>query len=363
MKWQYIGAMLLALIISLIITPIVKQLAIRWGVMDKPDQRKVHQQLMPRMGGLAIFLSFALVVLITQPLSKTIIGLLVGSAWIISVGIVDDFKGLSPKVKLMGQIIGALILIAFGLRVDFITNPFSEGMLILGKLAIPITVLWIIGVTNAVNLIDGLDGLAAGTSGIAALTMALVVLSQYILSPELFVGSLMVIPLALILLGSLLGFLKYNFHPAQIFMGDSGSMFLGFTLAALAITGLAKGAAVISVFIPIVILGIPILDTFFAILRRYLNKQPIFQPDKHHLHHCLLEKGLSHKQTVLVIYGINLVLGASAVLMTWLDNDHAMVLLGLIAFMVILGANRLGITSRQIIPDSKTQTQNNTLPR
>lgn len=363
MRFQYIGAMLLALVLSLVITPLVKKLAIRWGVMDKPNQRKVHQQLMPRMGGLAIFISFALVVLITQPITETILGLLVGATWIVLVGIVDDFKGLSARVKLVGQIIGALILIGFGYKVNFITNPFSEGMLILGKLAIPITVLWIIGVTNAVNLIDGLDGLAAGTSGIAALTMALVVLSQYAFNPALAADSLVVIPLALILLGSLLGFLKYNFHPAQIFMGDSGSMFLGFTLSALAITGLTKGAAVISVFIPIVILGIPILDTFFAILRRYLNKQPIFQPDKHHLHHCLLEKGLSHRQTVLTIYGINLVLGASAVIMTWMDNDHAMVLLGIIAFLVIMGANRLGITSKQVVLDNKTQTQNNTLSR
>ncbi|MFA5536246.1 MAG: MraY family glycosyltransferase [Bacillota bacterium] len=357
MKWQYMGAMLLALVISLAITPLVKRLAIRWGVMDKPDQRKVHQQLMPRMGGLAIFLSFSLVVLITQPFSKPIIGLLTGATWIMFVGIIDDFKGLSPKVKLLGQIIGAFILVGFGFRVDFITNPFSEGMIILGKLAIPITVLWIIGVTNAVNLIDGLDGLAAGTSGIASLTIALVVLSQFLLNPDLSYGSLMVIPLALILLGSLLGFLKYNFHPAQIFMGDSGSMFLGFTLSALAIIGLTKGAAVISVFIPIVILGIPLFDTFFAILRRYLNKQPIFQPDKHHLHHCLLEKGLSHRQAVLTIYGINLMLGASAVLMTWLDNDHAMVLLGIIAFLVILGANHLGITSKQIIADGNAKAQ------
>lgn len=342
--WQSIGAMFAALVLALLLTPLVKKLAIRMGAVDEPNERKVHQRVMPRMGGVAIYLSFALIVLATQPLTRTVTGLLLGGGWIILVGILDDTRGLSPKMKLLGQIIGAAILVAFGYKVEFITNPFRDGLLILGKLAVPLTIFWIIGITNAVNLIDGLDGLAAGTSAIAALTMGAVVISEYQLHGALGADSLLVIPLALILTGSILGFLRYNFHPARIFMGDSGSMFLGFTLSAMAIAGLAKGATIISVCIPFVILGIPICDTLFAIVRRFLNRQPIFQADKQHLHHCLLEKGLSHKQTVLVIYAINGVLGLSAVLLTRLTNDQAILLIAGLAFMVLLGANRLGVT-------------------
>lgn len=344
MLWKSIAGMLAAFLLTLIITPWVKELALRWGAVDRPNGRKVHRRVMPRMGGVAMYLSFVAAVLATQPLHRLVLGLLVGATWIILLGMWDDIKGLSPKVKLAGQIAGAAILVAFGYRVDFVTNPFSEGVLMLGPLAVPLTILWVIGVTNAINLIDGLDGLAAGTSGIAALTMVAVVVSEYTLNGMLGELSWLVIGLALILTGSIAGFLRYNFHPAQIFMGDSGSMFLGFTLSALAIAGLAKGATVISVFIPIVILGIPICDTLFAIVRRYLNQQPIFQPDKHHLHHCLLEKGLSHKQTVLTIYGINVLLGISAVLLTRLNNDQAIMLLIGLAFLVLVGANRLGVT-------------------
>lgn len=363
LMWQYIGAMLAALVLALVLTPVIKKLAIRWGAVDEPNERKVHRQVMPRMGGVAIYLSFMLVVLATQPLTRPVIGLLVGGSWIIVLGILDDIRGLSPKVKLLGQIIGAGILVAFGYKVEFITNPFSEGTLMLGKLAVPLTIFWIIGVTNAINLIDGLDGLAAGTSGIAALTMAAVVVSEFFLHGDVVSSSMMVIPLALILTGSILGFLRYNFNPAQIFMGDSGSMFLGFTLSAMAIAGLTKGATVISVFIPFVILGIPICDTLFAIVRRFLNQRPIFQADKNHLHHCLLERGLSHRQTVLLIYGINGMLGLSAVLLTRLNNDQAMLLIAGLAFVVLLGANRLGVTGARSAVIRKLQDRQTTLHR
>ncbi|HHW06276.1 MAG TPA: undecaprenyl/decaprenyl-phosphate alpha-N-acetylglucosaminyl 1-phosphate transferase [Clostridia bacterium] len=353
---------LAAFLLTWLVTPWIKKLAVRWGALDKPNGRKVHRRVMPRMGGVAMYLSFAAVVLATQPLNNLVLGLLVGATWIIILGILDDIKGLSAKVKLVGQIAGAAILVAFGYRVEFITNPFSDGLLMLGKLAVPLTILWVIGVTNAINLIDGLDGLAAGTSGIAALTMAAVVVSEYTLNGSLGDISWLVISLALILTGSIAGFLRYNFHPAQIFMGDSGSMFLGFTLSALAIAGLTKGATVISVFIPIVILGIPICDTLFAIVRRFLNQQPIFQPDKHHLHHCLLEKGLSHKQTVVTIYGINVLLGISAVLLTRLNNDQAIMLLIGLAFLVLVGANRLGVTGAGTVT-GQVEERRTSLPR
>lgn len=344
MLWKSVLGMQAAFVLTLIITPWVMKLALRWGALDRPNGRKVHQQVMPRMGGVAMYLSFAAAVLATQPLNRLVLGLLAGATLITLLGMMDDIKGLSPKMKLLGQIAGAAILVAFGYRVEFVTNPFSDGVIMLGKLAVPLTILWVIGVTNAINLIDGLDGLAAGTSGIAALTMVAVVASEYTLNGTLGDLSWLVVGLALILTGSIGGFLPYNFYPAEVFMGDSGSMFLGFTLSALAIAGLTKGATVISVFIPIVILGIPICDTLFAIVRRFLNQQPIFQPDKHHLHHCLLEKGLSHKQTVLTIYGINMLLGISAVLLTRLNNDQAIMLLIGLVFLVLVGANRLGVT-------------------
>ncbi|MDS1029655.1 MraY family glycosyltransferase [Bacillota bacterium LX-D] len=331
--------LLCACLISLGVTPLVKKLAYKIGATDAPDARKVHQSLMPRIGGLGIYLSFTAVVLLTQELTTQIVGLLLGGTLIVLIGVVDDTFGLSPKLKLAGQIAAAFILVHFGYRVHFITYPFGEGVIFLKQFSIPVTILWIIGVTNAINLIDGLDGLAAGTSAIAAVTMAVVAWID---------GQILVTVLALILAASILGFLRYNFNPAQIFMGDSGSLFLGFNLGAMAILGLTKGATIISVFIPIVILGIPIMDTLFAIIRRFYNGKPIFQPDKKHLHHCLLEIGLTHKQTVLVIYAIDLCLGGSAVLLSKLSAAHSYMFLIALTVITIVGANKLGVLSGKV---------------
>lgn len=329
--------LVMACILALIITPLIKKLAVKIGATDAPNARKVHTKVMPRLGGVAIYAAFTLTVLFTQNLNNHIIGLLIGGTVITMVGFIDDVYGLSPKLKLLGQLVAAVILIIFDYKVRFITNPLGAGAIIdLDYLAIPVTLFWIIGITNAVNLIDGLDGLAAGTSAIAAVTMALV---------GWFNGQTAAASLALILAASILGFLRYNFHPAKIFMGDSGSLFLGFTLGALAISGLTKGATVISLFIPVVILGIPIMDTLFAIVRRFSNGKPIFQPDKKHLHHCLLELGLSHKQTVLVIYFIDACLGASAVVLSKLSSDQSSIVLITLATLVIVGANKLGVLS------------------
>lgn len=329
-----LAALLVAFLLAYFITPVIQKVAPRIGAMDAPNERKIHDRVMPRLGGLAIYLSFTLAVLLTQPLSKQVIGLVVGGSIIMALGILDDIKGLSPKVKLAGQIGAALVLVLFGIRVEFITNPFDD-MINLGKLAIPVTVFWLIGVTNALNLVDGLDGLAAGTSAIAAVTMSVVAMMEQ---------QTVYAVLALILAASTFGFLKYNFNPARIFMGDSGSMFLGFNLGTLAILGLTKGTTIISLFIPVVILGIPILDTLFAIVRRYTNGKPIFQADRQHLHHRLLDMGLSHRQTVLVIYGIDICLGISAVLLTMLTTEQSLVILVGLAVLVLLGANKVGVT-------------------
>lgn len=343
-------AILLALGVALLITPLVRKWAFKWGALDRPNQRKVHHQVMPRLGGLAVFIGFTTAVLLTQQLSEHIIGLLVGGGLIILLGFADDTRGLSPKVKLAGQVAAACAVAVpqyFGLRVEILTNPFSsEGYLALGLLiSILVTVLWIVSVTNAVNLIDGLDGLAGGTVCIASLTLAAVVWIETVQSEVGgSQGQFEAITLALILAAAVLGFLRYNFYPARIFLGDSGSMYLGFSVAVLSVMGLAKGATFISVIIPVVILGIPLLDTICAIIRRFNGQKPIFQPDKQHLHHRLMKMGLNHRQAVLCIYGVNIVLGLSAILLTLLTPNQAIIFLVVLSTAVLILANKLGVT-------------------
>ncbi|MGB9662808.1 MAG: MraY family glycosyltransferase [Moorellaceae bacterium] len=337
MHW---AAIALAFSLSLLLTPVLKWVAPRIGALDRPDPRKIHSAPMPRLGGVAIFIGFVAAFLVAGITDPAYRGMLWGASLVTAVGLLDDIKGLSPRRKLAGQVSAALIVTVLGVRVEFLTNPFN-GLLFLGKLAIPVTLLWLVGVTNALNLVDGLDGLAAGTAIIAALTMAVVAWLQ---------GEIWVAFLALALAASALGFLPYNFYPASIFMGDSGSMFLGFTLASLAVLGLTKSATVISLFVPVVILGIPILDTLFAIVRRFLNHRPIFQPDKGHLHHCLMAQGFSQRQAVLAIYLVNLCLGASAVGLTRLTTERGMLILLLLAVLVIWGSNRIGVIGYHLKP-------------
>jgi len=331
---------IMAFLISLAITPIIRRLAFRFGAVDCPGDRKVHSCLMPRMGGLAVYLAFTAAFLFSaDSVSQPMTGLLIGGTLIMLLGLVDDIRDVSPRVKLMGQIAAAFVLVAFGIQVDFITNPFG-GVIPLTFFGIhwgiPLTVLWIVGITNAVNLVDGLDGLAGGLASIAAVTLAVVGWTN---------NEISVVAPAVILGAATLGFLKYNFHPAKIFMGDSGSQFLGFMLAGLSVVGLTKGAAVVSVFVPVLILGIPIFDTLFAIIRRYINNQPIFRADKEHLHHRLLDIGLTHRQTVVIIYGISCMLGASAVFLTYLTSEQAFVAFLGISLLVLVGANRIGVLS------------------
>lgn len=328
--------------VSYILTPVVKKVAVQVGAVDKPNERKVHSKLMPRIGGVAIYLGFMAAVLVSGETGRMVSGILISGTLVMILGLVDDIKGISPRNKLAGQVLAGLVLVSFGIEVDFVTNPFTGGIISLGYLSIPVTLFWVTGVSNAVNLIDGLDGLAAGVSIIAAVTLAVVAWTQ-----EQYTS----VYLALFLAAGVLGFLRYNFHPAQLFMGDCGSLFLGFNLGALAVMGLSKGATVISLFIPVIILGIPIMDTFFAIVRRFFNKKPIFQADKGHLHHRLLAMGLSHKQSVLVIYAITFLLGSSAVLLTMLTTAQSVFILIIISAAILVGANKIGI-----ITGGKTST-------
>ncbi|MEG1998157.1 MAG: MraY family glycosyltransferase [Clostridiales bacterium] len=331
---QFLLASAVALVLSLLLTPVAKWLAPKIGAVDAPNERKVHSSLMPRMGGVAIFAAFAVGAFLVGGFNKAVVGLVLSSGLVMLVGLVDDIKNISPKTKLLGQLIAAIIFVSFGGYVKFMTNPFGGNIMFLDYWGIPLTILWLMGISNAINLIDGLDGLAAGVSAISAITMATVSFSRGYYVPA---------GLAFVLAMSLLGFLKYNFSPAQIFMGDSGSLFLGFVLGALAIMGFSKGATVISLFIPILILGIPIFDTMFAIVRRYNNHVPIFQADKGHLHHCLLALGLSHKQTVLIIYAITLFMGLCAILLTVISSRQAVLIIVVILVFSLVGADKLGV--------------------
>lgn len=245
---------------SILLTPVVKKLAFKIGATDSPNHRKVHKNVMPRLGGLAIFISFIIGILIINPESSYHLPIVLGSIVILLTGMVDDIKEISPKVKLGGQIIAALIVVVMGdISVQFINLPFG-GKIDFGIFSIPITMIWIIGITNAINLIDGLDGLAAGVSSIALLTIA---------GMAAVMGNAYVLVIALILAVSTIGFLGYNFHPAKIFMGDTGALFLGFMIGVLALLGF-KNVAFISFVIPIIILGVPISDTFLRLSADWL---------------------------------------------------------------------------------------------
>lgn len=291
---------------------------------------------MPRLGGLAIYLGFVLAYFIIAPATEVAMGLLLGGSVIVLVGALDDKYQLSPKIKLLGQIAAAGIVVGFGLRVEFIHLPFDNDALTFGWLSIPITIFWIVGVTNAINLIDGLDGLAAGVSGIATAT---------ILVMAIIMGNVPVALLSTILLGSIIGFLFFNFYPAKIFMGDTGALFLGFSLATLSILGF-KQVTLVSFIIPLIILGVPLSDTFFAIVRRVVNKKPISVADKSHLHHCLLQLGYSHRTTVLIIYGISLFFGAAAVLLSQATLWGTLIIICGLLIILEIGAEAIGIISK-----------------
>lgn len=338
---QWAIAFFIAVGVILVSTPAVIFLANKTGAVDKPDARKVHTKPIPRIGGIGIYLAVSSAIILVSVISnfegetlRTITGLLISGTLMFLVGIIDDYKNLPAKVKLLGQILAASVLVVFyDVRVDFITDPFGD-YIYLEWLAIPATLFWLVGLTNTVNLIDGLDGLAAGVSGLAATTILLVAMEQHFF---------MITILTAALAGATLGFLFYNTNPARIFMGDSGSLFLGFMLAAISIIGAVKSAATIALIVPILALGIPILDTTFAILRRYLGGQPIFKPDKGHLHHRLLSLGFTQRQAVLLMYVISAMLGLSAVALTEVSGQIAALILLVVASSIFYGARKLGI--------------------
>lgn len=327
----FLIAFFTALVLSIIFTPLAIKIAPVIGAVDIPkDSRRMHTKPMPRFGGMAIFIGaiasiawvtwfgwpmlqsqFARVgVVFVQQSTSHMYGVLLGGVLIYLLGVIDDLKGMPAKVKFLGQALIACVPYAFGVRIQFVTNHFGNAFgdshsYFVGALCFFITIIWIVGITNTVNLIDGLDGLASGVATISSLCLAY---TAYIH------GSYLPTLAMLALAGGCLGFLPYNFHPAKIFMGDGGSLFLGFMLATMSIVGPVKGATVMAVIIPVLVLGLPIFDTAFAILRRLVNHRPIMEADKGHLHHRLMAAGLGQRRTVLTLYGISGVMGIAAVL-------------------------------------------------
>ena len=316
------AALGVAFLIALITTPVVKNLAVKMGAVDVPkDARRMHDHPIPRMGGLAIFLGFLLSALVFVPMTGPLRGMLLGAVIIVILGIFDDIYALGAKFKLAVQIICALVAALSGNIITDLSNPnvFSADLYWhLGWLSIPVTVLWIVAMTNAVNLIDGLDGLACGVSSISSLTLLVI---------SLLVGEPTVALLVAALAGGCLGFLPYNMNPAKIFMGDTGSTFLGFVLACISVQGLFKMYTLISFVVPFLIFGLPIFDTCFAFIRRIAHGQSPMHADRSHVHHRLIDMGFSQKQAVAVLYVITAILGLSAVVLTTSGPVKAMLLL------------------------------------
>ena len=303
----------LAAIVVLVATPIVKRIALQFGFVDRPNARKVHQRPMVRLGGVAIFSGFLVALLIiwsmggfgTLPHTKEYEawGVVLGAIAYFGIGLLDDLFNLSPLVRLVMQVAVAIAAWSAGVQVDFITVPGMGLVQLPDAISLVVTVLWLAGMTNAINWIDGLDGLAAGVSGIAAIVMLITCLFMHQPAAAIISAALA---------GCTLGFLRYNFNPAQIFMGDGGAYFIGFTLAGVGVIGLVKGVTTVAVLLPYLILAVPILDMSAVILDRLRNGKSPFIADKRHLHHRLLNAGLSQRRTVLFIYSLTIWVGSLA---------------------------------------------------
>jgi UDP-GlcNAc:undecaprenyl-phosphate GlcNAc-1-phosphate transferase len=311
-------ALAAAAVFCFLLTPLVGRIAIRYGAIDQPDERRVNKRPVPRGGGVAVAIAFISITLAMLALNAVVefvvippnvqltelVGLLLGGALATAFGVIDDALDLRARWQFAGQLGLALFAIAMGYVVDFIANPVGTGIIRLaGPVAIGFSVLWIAGMINSINFIDGLDGLSSGIGLIAAVTLGVISLTPQVGQPFIAV-------LCFALAGSLLGFLRWNFHPATIFVGTSGVMFLGYTLALLSILGIAKVA------VAMLVLGVPIIDAFWIIVRRLAQRRSPFSPDRGHLHHRLLDVGLSHRQTVLLIYAICIALALIAVFAT-----------------------------------------------
>lgn len=333
----FVAVFVIALLGALLATPLVIRWARRWGLVDEPGTRKVHRQPVPRVGGIAIAVPMLVAVLpalwldngvgtALREVLPQVVAFFAGSVAIFAMGLWDDVRGLRARTKFAVQFLAATAVFAAGVRIETL-SLFELGVINLGWLAYPLTLLWIVGVTNAVNLIDGLDGLAAGLS---AITCALLVFFA------IFQGDAVMAVMMLGLLGALTGFLWFNFNPARVFMGDCGSQFLGFALATAGAMTANKAQTAVALSLPVLALGVPIFDTLLSMLRRFLGRRSLFAADRGHIHHRLLERGLGHRQTVLALYSLSLgaaVVGAVMVMVRdartlWVFGGACLLLLG-----------------------------------
>lgn len=321
-----VAAFLVSLGLGLGLIPIAKRLGIRFGIVDKPSQRKVHKLPMPRVGGVAMMVAFVVPVVgvalffpeITAACSSVSLPTLLGGALLVFfMGLIDDIRGLPARLKLVVQVVAACIAYAGGVRILQISLPW-DSTLVLGWMSAPVTIFWILLVVNAVNLIDGLDGLAAGVALFASLVLV---------AASLLGGHPFVFVCFSAMVGTLVSFLRYNFNPATVFMGDAGSYFIGFLLAVLSVLGSVKSRATVAMVVPVLALGVPLMDTMLAPVRRFIVARGLFQPDKDHIHHRLLKMGLTQRGAVLVIYGLCAFFGFFGVLLVKVESNSGIMLL------------------------------------
>lgn len=344
--------LLLAGVLSFGLTPVVKVLAQKMGAMDVPkDDRRMHTVPIPRMGGLAIFLAFLLaVVVFTRNMDRSMQSILLGSIVIVILGVFDDIYALDAKLKLVVQIAAACIVVFYGdCRIARVTDPFGASLSDywdLGWASYPITIIWIVAITNAVNFIDGLDGLACGVSCISAANLLAIAL--------LVAENDIAIAMAAVT-GACIGFVPYNFNPAKIFMGDTGSTFLGFVLATVSIQGLFKSYFIVSFAVPFLLLGLPIFDICFAIIRRVAHGKNPMQADRGHFHHRLIDMGFSQKQAVAIAYVLTGILGLAAVLLTASGAMKALLMLGAVVVVGGIGIKVIFSQPHKKKEDSKDE--------
>ena len=332
---KLLAALIVAGLLSYFATPLVKALAYKVGAIDVPkDNRRMHKTPIPRLGGLAIFIAFLFAVILFADIDRQMQGILLGAIMIVVLGVLDDIMTLRALPKFLVQIAAAGVVVYHGCSIQFISNPnvFSDAVYLnLGWLSTPVTIIWIVAITNAVNFIDGLDGLAVGVSAISTASLLIIALLVAEMNISLVLAAL---------LGACIGFIPYNKNPAKIFMGDTGATFLGFILAVLSIQGLFKLYAIISFAVPFLILGIPIFDICFAFLRRIAKGQNPMVADRGHVHHRLIDMGFNQKQAVAISYMLTAILGLAAVLLTSSGEFRALILIGAV---IIVGAIGLRI--------------------
>lgn len=341
---ELIIAFLISGVTTLLVTPVIMKLAVKLNAVDEPDgRRKIHNGIKPSMGGIAIFIGAAAGFLYLQPVHEHLSAIIIGACIMILTGILDDIFEFRALYKLIGQISAALVVVSSGLLIEKLTIPFM-GTVYLGNFGIIITILWIVAASNAINLIDGLDGLAAGVSAIGLSSILVMGLIDY---------RIIVVYLSIILIGSSVGFLYHNFYPSKIFMGDTGALFLGYSIAIVSMLGLFKNVAFFSFIVPIIVIAIPVLDTVYAIIRRFLNNEGIATADKKHIHYKLLEMGYTHRQAVLIIYAFSIFFGSIAIVFNSATLLTSLILLVIIVLAIQLIAELAGITvlSRQPLLD------------